>query len=172
MDSQRGWYRRSLYIEGVAFLILGVIGLVTPVLMTFAIEVLIGSLFLLGGVFQGWRALTSPNLPGFWPSLLSAILYFIVGALLFFYPLKGVLTLTFLVALFLFIEGIFQIAFATVVRPLANWGWVLINGLLAIVLSFLIWSGWPGSALWVIGVLVGINLIFYGASRLFLAKSY
>ncbi len=166
------WYSKTLYVEGICFLLLGLLGLFAPVIMTFAVELLVGTLFLAGGLIQGWRALTTPKLPGFWPSIWSAILYIIVGCLLLFYPMKGVLTLTFLLTVFFFAEGFVEIVFSTTVRPMANWGWVLLSGLVTILLGVLIWTGWPGTSLWVIGLLVGINLIFYGASRLFLAKSY
>lgn len=172
METEKRWYRRSLFIEGVAFLLLGLVGVFTPVLLTFAIELLIGSLFLVGGIFQGWRAFTAKKLPGFWPSILSAILYVVVGGFLLFYPIKGVVTLTFLLAFFFFLEGIFQIAFASVLRTTQSWIWVLINGILALILAALIWSGWPGTSFWVIGLLVGINLIFYGSSRIFLSRTY
>ena len=172
MEDHPVWYGKTLYVEGICFLLLGLVGLFAPVIMTFAVELLIGTLFLAGGLVQGWRALTTPKLPGFWPSILSAILYIIVGCLLLFYPLKGVVTLTILLAIFFLVEGLFQIIFSTAVRPLMNWGWVLVSGIVTLILGFLIWSGWPGTSLWAIGLIVGINLIFYGASRLFLARSY
>jgi uncharacterized membrane protein HdeD (DUF308 family) len=106
--------------------------------------------------------------------LAEGIIFLILGfagAFLLFYPLKGVLTLTFLLALFYFIEGIAQILFASVIRPLKNWGWLVVNGILALAIAFIIWSGWPETSLWVLGLLIGINLIFYGFSRIFLATN-
>jgi len=172
MEGRPVWYRRTLYIEGICFILLGLIGIFAPAVLTFAVELLIGSLFLAGGLIEGWRALTTPKLPGFWPSFLSALLYIAVGCLLLFFPGKGAMTLTALLAIFFVVEGIFQIIFSLAVRPFPNWGWVLFSGILTLFLGFIIWTGWPGSSFWVIGLLVGIELFMYGASRLFLARSY
>ena len=49
-------------------------------------------------------------------------------------------------------------------RHLASWGWVLLSGLVDLLLAFLIWDGWPSSAGWAIGLLVGINMVFVGVS--------
>ncbi|MDB2614154.1 HdeD family acid-resistance protein [Chlamydiales bacterium] len=164
-------HKGMFLFEGVLFIILGVLALVLPGLFTIAAELLIGWLFLFGGVFQAIRSFKTKEISGFWVSLISSALYIIAGLLLLFYPLKGILTLTFLLAYFFFLEGIAQIVFAVAMHPAKSWGWLLISGILAIAMAFIIWSGWPGSSVWVLGILVGINLLFYGFSQVFIASS-
>jgi uncharacterized membrane protein HdeD (DUF308 family) len=164
-------FKHLFLAEGIIFLILGILAVAAPFIFTIAFELMIGWLFVIGGIVLGYRAFTAKATPGFAFALVSSILYVIVGLLLLFYPLKGVLTLTFLLALFYFLEGVAQIVYATFIKEVANWGWLLVSGVLAILISFIIWSGWPSTAFWVLGLLVGINLIFYGVSRIFLATS-
>lgn len=158
-------------LEGVLFILLGVCAIVLPGLFTLAFELLLGWLFIIGAVMQAVRAYQTRHRPGLWVTLLSACFYAVVGVLLVAYPLQGILTLTFLLAFFFFVEGIVQILFATTMRPLKQWGWLLLNGVLALVLALIIWSGWPGTSFWVLGLLAGVNFLFYGFSKLFIASN-
>ena len=164
-------YKNLFLAEGIIFVVLGLLAVAAPLFFTIAFELMIGWLFIIGGIVLGYRAFTSKATPGFGFALVSSILYIVVGLLLLFYPLRGVLTLTFLLALFYFLEGIAQIVYATFIREVKNWGWILVSGILAVLIAFIIWSGWPSTALWVLGLLVGINLLFYGISRMLLATS-
>ncbi len=171
MDNGFTRHKGAYLAEGVLFLILGILAITLPNFFSFAVELLIGWLFLFSGIFQGFRAFSTRHIPGFWVSLISAIFYIVAGALLLLFPLKGILTLTFILSLFFFLEGIAQITFALTLRPARNWGWLVLNGALALAIAFIIWSGWPKDVTWVLGLLVGINLLFYGLSRIFLASS-
>ena len=110
---------------------------------------------------RGWR--------GFLLELLSAVLYLGVGILLLVNPLEGALALTIVLAAFLVVEGIFKIIMAMRVRDHDGWGWLLASGILSVTLGVLIWAQWPASGLWVIGLLVGIQLLFTGWSLVMLA---
>ena len=85
------------------------------------------------------------------------------------YPFEGVLALTLLLAAFLLVQGVFQIVAAYRIRPGRSWGWMLASGIATLILGVLIWLGWPGAALWIIGLLVGIHLLFSGFSLVMLA---
>ena len=85
------------------------------------------------------------------------------------HPIAGVLTLTMILAAFFVVEGIFKIVMAIQMRSMPNWGWMFISGLIALVLGGLIWVGWPATAAWVIGLLVGIDLIFGGWAMMFIS---
>jgi uncharacterized membrane protein HdeD (DUF308 family) len=163
---------RSLFIfEGIAFIVLGALAVALPSIMTLGIELFIGWLFLFGGLVQGFRAIKSRQAPGFVPALISAALSIIIGILLLAYPLQGVLTLTVLLTIFFFLEGIIKMALSWQVRPVQGWGWLFLSGIFALALAILIWSGWPGTAIWAIGLIVGINMLFFGSSILTLALS-
>lgn len=163
--------RALITFEGIIFLLLGIAAIAFPVFFTFGLEQLIGWLFVIGGFAQGVRAFQMWGSPGNFASLVSGILSLVVGVLLLVYPLGGALTLTLLLTVFFFLEGVFKIAFSISYREYLNWGWLLLSGVLALIMAAIIWSGWPGTALWVLGLLVGINMIFFGASLLGLAFS-
>ena len=84
-------------------------------------------------------------------------------------PLLGVLSLTLVLAVFLLFEGILEIALYFRIRRIPFAGWVLFDGIITLILGGLIWAQWPSSAVWVIGTLVGISLIFSGVSRFMLS---
>jgi uncharacterized membrane protein HdeD (DUF308 family) len=81
----------------------------------------------------------------------------------------GVLSLTLVLAVFLLFEGILEMALYFRIRQVRHAGWVLFDGIITLILGILIWAQWPSSAVWVIGTLVGISLIFSGISRFMLS---
>ncbi len=164
-------HRGLLLFEGIVFLILGILAICLPGIFTLGFELLIGWLFLIGGVIQLVRTFQTKSIPNFVWTILSAIVYLVVGGLLLWYPLRGVLTLTFLLALFFLIQGIFQIISSFTLRPMRNWGWTLFSGIVSVIIAAIIWSGWPGTAVWVLGLLVGINLLFAGLSMILLSTA-
>lgn len=160
---------RSLVLfEGIALVVLGVLAIALPVLFTFGIEQFLGWLFLFSGIIQGYRAFKTRESPGFWASLASALLAIIVGGLLLWKPMAGVLSLTILLTIAFFFEGIIKTWLAFSLRDFPNWGWLLLSGILALAMAAIIYAGWPGTAMWVLGLLVGINLLFYGYALLIL----
>jgi uncharacterized membrane protein HdeD (DUF308 family) len=104
----------------------------------------------------------------FWQVLL-AIVYGIAGIYMLMNPLLGVVSLTFVLAIFLLFEGILELILYFRIREVANAGWVLFDGIITLILGILIWTQWPSSSLWLIGTLVGISLIFSGISRFMLS---
>jgi uncharacterized membrane protein HdeD (DUF308 family) len=95
--------------------------------------------------------------------------YIGTGILLFAYPLNGVLTLTLLLGSFFLTEGVFESVLAFKLRPQKNWGWVLGNGIITLILGLLVWFEWPQDAPWAIGTLVGISVLSTGVSRVMLS---
>jgi uncharacterized membrane protein HdeD (DUF308 family) len=162
----------KLYLaEGVALIVLGLIAILLPPIATLAITIVLGWLFLISGVFGLYTSFMMRQAPGFWWSLISGALGVIVGALLLVQPLQGALSLTLVLIAFFVIEGIASIMFALDhKRELSGqWGWMLFSGLVDLVLAVLILTGLPGSAVWAIGLLVGINMIFGGWALFLLA---
>ena len=160
-----GW----LLALGILMIILGVFAIGTPVVATIAFQVMLGWLLVIGGIAEAIHAFMAQNWRGFLFELLSAILYVVVGGLLLFNPLLGAAALTLLLAVFLVVEGIFKIVMALRVRDHRGWGWLLASGILSLILGAMIWAQWPASGLWVIGLLVGIQLLFTGWSLVMLA---
>lgn len=168
MDTIRiSW--KFLLFEGILFTLFGCLAIALPQLATIGIELVIGWLFLIAGLFQLIRTFRSRGASSFWWSLLSSLLSIAVGVILLARPMEGILTLTLILAVFFIIEGITEIGMATKIKPLGGWAWLLFSGILALGMAVLIWVGWPGTAAWVIGLLVGINMLFFGFSMMGLA---
>ena len=151
--------------QGIVMMVLGFLGVAVPFLATLAVEIFVGWLFLVAGLFRAVWVWRSRQTPGFAWSLLTAVLAIALGLVLILRPLAGVLTLTMVLVAFFIIEGIASIIGAIEHRQhLRSWGWVLFSGVIDLLLAYLIWAGWPSSASWAIGLLVGINMIFLGLS--------
>lgn len=156
--------------EGIVMLVLGLLAIAVPEVASLAIAVLIGWLFFVGGIFRTISVWQHRTMPGFGWSLAAAILAIILGLILLLRPVAGVLTLTIVLVAFFILEGISAILLAIEHRRhLPSWGWVLFSGLVDLLLAFLIWDGWPSSAGWAIGLLVGINMVFVGVSLIMTA---
>ena len=138
---------------------------IEPNVATLAVSIFVGWLFFIGGIFRTLWVWRSRAMPGFAWSLLTALLAIVFGLILIFRPLAGALTLTMILVAFFILEGITAIVLAVQHRAhLRSWGWVLFSGIVDLLLAFLIWAGWPSSADWAIGLLVGINMLFFGLS--------
>lgn len=158
-------------VEGIVLLVLGAIAVVVPPLATLAFTFFFGWLILISGVIGLVTTFWMKNAPGFWWSLLSAILGIVVGVMLLASPVIGALSLTFVLIGFFLIEGAVSIMFALDhKRELSGqWGWMLFSGLIDLILAFMILAGLPSTAAWAIGLLVGINMIFGGAALIAMA---
>lgn len=164
-------HRTLVLFEGVLFTLLGIIAVAMPGIFTLSTELFIGWLLLFGGGIQLYRTFKSRHSSGFLGSLVVSLLYLIFGFLFVAFPIAGVLSLTLLLTLFFIAEGIGKIILGFEYRAFRSWGWFLLNGILSLIIAYIIWSGWPGTAFWVIGLLVGINMIFFGLSLIFLGSS-
>jgi uncharacterized membrane protein HdeD (DUF308 family) len=174
----RGAVARSLHehwvlylIEGVVLIVLGATAIVLPPIATLAVTILIGWLLLVSGIMGLITTFWMRHGPGFWWSLLSAVLALVVGVLLLASPLRGAVSLTIVLVAFFIIEGIASIMFALDHKRefSGRWGWMLASGIVDLILAALIFAGLPSSAAWAIGLLVGINLIFGGAALMSMA---
>jgi uncharacterized membrane protein HdeD (DUF308 family) len=146
---------------GIGLIVLGMIALGASVVATFLTVVLYGVLLLAGGALQIVGAFWSREWSGFFLHVLAGALYLVVGLFFVRDPGDAALAMTLLLAAFLLVSGIFRIAAAIVVRfPL--WGWAIASGALNVLLGLLIWAQWPFSGLWVIGLFIGIEMVFSG----------
>jgi uncharacterized membrane protein HdeD (DUF308 family) len=152
---------------GIALIVLGTILLGSPVIATLATVKALGVLILLGGAMEVVGAFWCREWSGFFLALLSGILGVVVGLMLLGNPIQSGITLTVLLASFLFVGGIFKAA-AAIAHQFGGWGWLLLSGVIDVLLGVLIWDELPWTGLTIIGLLVGISLIFHGVSWLML----
>jgi uncharacterized membrane protein HdeD (DUF308 family) len=158
-------------VEGVVLLVLGATAVVLPAIATLAVTILFGWLFLVSGIVGLVTSFWMRQAPGFWWSLLSAVLGIVVGAMLLGSPLTGAISLTLVLIAFFLIEGVVSIMFALDHRRelSGQWGWMLVSGLVDLALALMILTGLPSTAAWAVGLLVGINMIFGGAALIAMA---
>jgi uncharacterized membrane protein HdeD (DUF308 family) len=162
----------KLYLfEGILLVVLGILAILLPPLATLAITLVLGWLFLISGVMGLYTSFMLRHAPGFWWSLISAVLGIVVGLLLLESPLQGALTLTLVLIAFFVVEGVASIMFALDhKRELSGqWGWMVLSGVVDLILAAMIIAGLPGTAAWALGLLVGINMIFGGWALVLLA---
>src|SRR5262249_21550997 len=148
---------------GIALIILGTVAIGSSLITTLATVLVFGLLLLLGAIFQVVTAFWGRRWRGFVLHLLTGVLYFITGVFMIENPLEAALSLTVLVAACLLIGGILRIILSLVER-FDGWGWMVLNGIVAVLLGAAIWRQWPFSGLWVIGLFVGIEMLFCGLS--------
>jgi len=148
---------------GIAMVALGsfAIGWACLVTLTVAATWLFGFVLLASGVAVIINSFWSGKWSGMLLHLLMGILYVVVGVIIIDQPLESALNLTLLIALFLMVSGIFRMVFAIIER-FSGWGWVLLNGGVSLMLGLIIYKEWPASGLMVIGLFIGIDLIFNG----------
>ena len=171
-DAMRQTVRRySLWylVEGVLLIVAGVLAIIYPVFSSATVVVLLGWLLIISGIVQGLSLIGARHVPHFWLQLISVILAVLVGLLFLRDPAQGMVTIALLLIIFFMMEGISKVVFALTIRPFPNWGWVLASGLVGIVLSLILWASMPVTASWLIGLLLGINLISVGAAIAWLA---
>jgi uncharacterized membrane protein HdeD (DUF308 family) len=162
---------KAFLFEGVLLAVLGIAALILPPLASLAITIFLGWMFLISGIGGLIVTYWARSTPGFWWSLISAALAVFAGMLLLARPMQAVLTLTIVLGAYFLAEGVTTIMYALEHRRelSGRWSWLLISGLVDIAISFMVITGLPSTAEWAIGVLVGINLLFGGATLIGMA---
>ncbi|MGD0848490.1 HdeD family acid-resistance protein [Bradyrhizobium sp.] len=162
---------KAFLIEGILLVILGLAAMIVPPLASLAVTIFLGWMFLVSGIAGLGLTLWARQMPGFWWSLISAVLAVGAGIILLAMPVQGTLTLTIVVGAYFLAEGVATIMYALEHRRELSqrWSWLLVSGLMDLLIAAIIITGLPGSALWAVGLLVGINLLFGGASLIGMA---
>jgi uncharacterized membrane protein HdeD (DUF308 family) len=159
-----GWF----LLFGVALLALGIAAVWRSMTATLASMVFFGWLLLFAAGIEVVQAVMVGHWAGFFQHALAAILYGVLGVIFLTRPVITAEVLTLLMALFFLVGGLFQIVGSAWIG-MTGWGWHVLDGLITIVLGLLILTNWPASGLWVIGLFLGIDLIFYGLTWIAIA---
>ena len=158
--------RHSLWylVQSALMILAGILALVYPAMSSVAVVLFLGWLLIISGVLQRISLIGASHVPHFWLQLVSVVLFVIVGMLFLRNPGESLVTLTLLLIVFFMVEGFSKVIFALTIRPLPNWGWVLASGIVGILLALYLWANIPLTAAWLIGVLLGIELICEGVA--------
>lgn len=163
--------RHSLWylIQGGLMVVGGVLALVYPVIASFAVVGLLGWVLIASGVVQGISLIGAQSVPNFWLQLVSVGLSIVVGILFLSDPGGSLTTVTFLLIVYLVVEGISKVIFALTIRPFPNWGWVLASGVFSVLIAFVLYASLTSVSLWLLGLLLGVQLIAEGVALGYLA---
>ena len=159
------WY----LVQSALMVLAGLLALVFPAISSVALVFYLGWLLIISGVLQRINLIDVHHVPNVWIQLLSGVLFVVVGMIFLRNPEAGLLSLTLLLIVFFMVEGFSKVIFALTIRPFSNWGWVLLSGVVGILLSFFLLARTPVTALWLLGVLLGIQLISEGLALGYLA---
>lgn len=146
---------------GTGLIILGLFAIAIAGFSTLISVAFLGLVLAIRGIVDVVHAVGSHNDKGFWWRLFSGTLSIVVGTLLISRPVVGVLSLTFLISVFLITSGLFK-TIAAPVEQSDQWGWLMFGGIVSLVLGFIVLSGWPVSAIWFIGLMVGTEILLQG----------
>ena len=165
-------------VEGAALILLGLLAIVIPSIASANVTVVLGWLFLASGAIGLATTYWARQAPGFWWSLVSALLAIVVGVVLIAnksqdlyggligWPFEKAGPLRLILVLFFLVEGGASIMFAFEHRRQfsGRWAWMLASGGVDIVLASIIIFDLPGTSAWTMGLLVGINMILGGVA--------
>jgi uncharacterized membrane protein HdeD (DUF308 family) len=163
---QREWW--WFLLLGIALIVLGTVAIGSAVLVTTATMIFFGLLLLAAGIAQLVGAFWAGRWSGFLLTLLVSLFYILTGFFMVDAPVESAMAITLLLALTFFVTGIFRIVAALTLR-FHHWGWPLLNGVISVLLGTMIYKQWPASGVWVIGLFIGIELIFNGWAWVMLA---
>src|SRR6266540_3160998 len=155
-------------VLSVLMIVTGVLAIGLPMIAGLAVTAIVGWLLIFSGALHlafAWRGGRAGAV--LWEILLG-IAYGVIGFYVLANPVAGLASLTFAVAIYLFVEGVLEFILSFQLRPAPGSGWLLVDGIITLVLAVMIWSTWPSSATWVVGTLVGISMFFSGITRLML----
>jgi len=152
---------------GILNIILGMFLLGSPFMAGIVTTFLLGGIVLVGGIVELAHAFTASNWKAGLLKFIGGVLALIVGVIFLFQPLKGLAILSWVVAVFFLMDGLFRMVVAFKVKPERGWGWLLFGGIVTTLLGAYILADWPISSLWIIGLLVGIRMLFIGWAMIF-----
>jgi uncharacterized membrane protein HdeD (DUF308 family) len=152
-----GWY----LVFGIGLVVLGILAIGRAIAATVISMLFFGWLLLIAAGIEVAQLVMTGRETGMFQHLAAAVLFGVVGFLIVWRPLVSAEILTLLMGAFFLVTGLFQIV-APLMTSLPDWGWHAINGIITLLLGFLVLAQWPISGLWVIGMFVGIELLFYG----------
>ena len=163
LDQHRGngWF----VALGVIMILTGIGAFAFPLIASLSVELLVGATFLVGGIATLFHAFQEKEWSGVFWQLAVGIVYMTGGLIFLVNPFGGVIALTVFLGIVFLVEGIARMIMGFQMRSERNWGWVVASGAMSIILSVLVFGGFAtGASLGLIGVLLGINFIFAGAS--------
>lgn len=149
-------------VLGIVAVIAGFAAIIFPLYSSIAIKIIIGWALLFVGVGYLLNAFSADKKSGRIMNILLGLLFVIVGVWMVSNWFEGVVLLTIMLAMAFVFQGIVEISEAFKRRPGLGWGWLMFSGIVSLLAGILIYLDLPSSAVWALGLMVGINLISSG----------
>lgn len=149
---------------GVVFLIAGFIAVGSAVAATASAVMIIGIMMIMGGVAEIVAAFSVKGWGKFAVWMLLGLLYVGAGFIAIMNPFAAATILTLMLGAALVAGGVLRIFLAFSMKSAGKpWGWVVVSGLVTLLLGAMIIAQWPASSFFVLGIFLGIDLIFIGS---------
>lgn len=152
-----GWFLAF----GILLIAVGVLALTFVPIATLGTVIFLGWLMFFGGILEGAFAFYARRWSGALLHILASILGIVFGLMVVSHPVAGALGWTLLFASYFTVIGIFR-AIAAIHLKYKGWGWAVFDGIVTLVLGILLWLDWPASAIWFMGLAIGISMILRG----------
>lgn len=162
VDSGSGMNRGMTIALGVILILLGLAAIFTPLYASVAATLLLGAVMLVAGIVVFVFSFSNRQWKGFLMNFLGGILLIIIGALLAFDPLAGAVTLSVLLMIYLIVGGFFNLVTGFRIKPDSQWGMYVFGGIVSLILGFLILAAPHAEAVWIMGLLIGLNILIIG----------
>lgn len=156
---------------GVLIAVLGFLAIIAPFVTGIVLSIALGILLVAGGLGHVAHAFSARGWTGSLWQIILAIVYAVAGVSLLVNPLVGLTTLTLLLIAYLFVSGLVEVVMGFTTRSSPHWGWLVVSGALSLLVAALLWVGFPSTAVWAVGLLVGISLLSTGFSLMLLANT-
>ena len=156
---------------GIIVLILGLLAIACPLTAGAAVSTMVAILLMAAGAVRILWAFKAGSFGKGALVLLLGGLTLGVGIVMLAQPLVFLASLSIVLAVYFLLDGISEIVAAFSVKPAKGWGFMVFGGAMSILLSALIWSQWPLSGAWAIGILVGVRLVFAGMAMIALGSA-
>lgn len=154
---------------GVLLIVFGMFAVGAPFVAAVAVSIAVAWLIILAGVVHLMLAFHAHRAGRLVWKLLVGLAYVFVGVYLILHPVLGIASLTLVLALLFLIEGTLNVILFFNMRSMRGAIWVLIDGIITLLLGLMIYLQWPSSAVWAIGLLVGVSMIISGTARVMLS---
>lgn len=161
-----GWFLAL----GIALIITGIIAASAATYTTLFTVLFLGCILVIGGILKCIYSFSVNQWSGFFLSLFGGLLYLAAGCLILYRPFVSAITITLLLAMLFIVSGSFKMISSAMMR-FRQWGWIFLNGLIAFLMGILILADWPLTGFWVLGLFLGIDLIFFGWAWIVIAMS-
>lgn len=158
-------------VEGAVLVVLGALAIVVPLIAGLTVTIILGWLLIVAGMVGLFATYNARNAPGFAWAMISAVLALVAGVVLLWNPAAGLVTLTLVLMAYFIIDGVTNIALAIAHRRevSSRWEWLAFNGVVDLALAVIIIIGLPGAVTWILGLLVGVDLVIGGTALIAMA---